>query len=448
MAMRIRRIILQTTLLVIALVVAFVGGFSYQDLSFGGKQPLSLFAIMTLLPQHVKWGLRSVAFGDQEIDASPLDIYADTLAAIQSDFYGTAGSTRDLTYSGIRGMMASLGDRYTRFLDPKDYSRMQEDNQGEFPGIGAQLDTNPKGQVYIVKPLPDSPALHAHVQSGDIVIKVNNKPVIGLDITRVVEMIRGAPHTPVTLTLLRKGASKPMNITIIRNFVHQEMVVWRMIDPEHKIGYIELAQFNEESDPQMNKALSALQAQGMRGLIFDLRGNPGGLLNAAQDVASRFVASGPIVWVKERGGSLQSLNVERKQHNHPQYPLVVLVNEGSASASEITSGAIKDTHSGSLIGERTYGKGLVQTIIPLPDKSAVAITTAHYFTPAMHDINHKGIQPDIPVILTDTDQKKMATYLDNHPEDPLDVKDDRQLQKALSTMVERVEAGSRPHAWQ
>lgn len=445
--MRITKIILQTALLFVALVIAFVGGISYQDLATGVKQPSSFWTELSLLPQHIKWDMRSVAFGDQPADSSPLDIYADTLATIQSDFYGSTTDTRALTYSAVRGMMASLGDRYTRFLDPTEYSRMQEDNQGEFPGIGAQLDTNPKGQVYIVKPLPDSPALHAHVQSGDIIIKVNDKPVLGLDITRVVEMIRGEPHTPVTLTLLRKGVTKPINVTITRNYVHQEVVVWRMLDPTRKIGYIELAQFNEESDPQLNKALTQLQAQGMRGLVFDLRGNPGGLLNAAQDVASRFVASGPIVWVKERGGSLQSLNVEKHQHNHPQYPLVVLVNDGSASASEITSGSIKDTHSGTLVGEHTFGKGLVQTIIPLPDKSAVAITTAHYYTPAMHDINHKGIMPDVAVTLTDADERKMTSYLDTHPEDPLDVKDDRQLQAGESVLAQKLKAGAKPHAW-
>lgn len=445
--MRFTKIILQVLLLIIALVVAFVGGVSYQDLSSGVRQPSSFFTELSLLPQHIKWSLRSVAFGDEEADSSPLDVYADTLATVQSDFYGNTSSTRDLTYSAIRGMMASLGDRYTRFLDPTDYSSMQEDNQGEFPGIGAQLDTNAKGQVFIVKPLPDSPALHAHVQSGDIIVKVNDKPVLGMDITRVVGMIRGAPHTPVTLVLLRKGVAKPVTVTIIRNYVHQEVVVWRMLDPSRKIGYIDLAQFNEESDPQLNKALTQLQGQGMRGLIFDLRGNPGGLLNAAQDVASRFVESGPIVWVKERGGSMQSLDVERRQHNHPQYPLVVLVNEGSASASEITSGAIKDTHSGILVGNHTFGKGLVQTIIPLPDKSAVAITTAHYYTPAKHDINHKGIMPDVLVTLSDQDERKMTDYLDAHPEDTLDVKDDRQLQKGEAVLAERLKDGARPHSW-
>jgi carboxyl-terminal processing protease len=344
-------------------------------------------------------------------------------------------------------MMASIGDRYTRFLDPTEYAKMQEDNQGEFVGIGTQLDVNPQNQVYVVKTLPNSPALHAHVMSGDIIAKVGDKTVLGMDITRVVTMIRGQPRTPVTLTLIRKGVEKPVVVTITRNYVHQEVVVSRMLDPQHKIGYISLAQFNEESDVQINKAMDQLQKQGMRALVFDLRGNPGGLLNIAQDVASRFVPAGPIVWVKEREGGMQSLNVENDKHNHPLYPLAVLVNDGSASASEITSGAIKDNGTGTLVGERTFGKGLVQTIIPLPDKSAVAITTAHYFTPAKHDINHKGIEPDVAVTLTDADEKAMNDYVNNHPDDPIDLANDRQLQKAVSVLIQKEQDGAKPHGW-
>jgi carboxyl-terminal processing protease len=284
--------------------------------------------------------------------------------------------------------------------------------------------------------------------AGDIILKVDDKAVLGMDITKVVSLIRGNPHTPVTLTIARKGATAPVKITIIRDYVHQEVVVWKMIDPVHKIGYIALFQFNEESDPQIDHALTELQKQGMKALVFDLRGNPGGLLNVAQDVASRFVDSGPIVWEKERGVDMHSLNVEIKQHNHPQYPLAVLVNSGSASAAEITSGAIKDNKTGVLIGETTFGKGLVQTVIPLPDHSAVAITTAHYYTPAKHDINHIGIIPDIQITLSPENEKGINDYATNHPGDTLDLKDDVQLQKGISHLVSQLAAGARPQGWE
>jgi carboxyl-terminal processing protease len=433
---------------IVLMAVMFIGGFSYQDIREGMRQPDTLSTILSLIPERLQLSLRNAAYGDTNVATSPLEVYADTLETVRSEYYGKVGTTRDLTYSAIRGMMGALGDRYTRFLPPDDYAKMQEDNEGQFVGIGAQLDQNDKNhQVYVVKPLPDSPALHAHVQSGDVILKVNGKSVLGLDITKVVSLIRGEPHTPVTLTLLRSGETKPITVTIVRDYVQQEVVVSEMIDPAHKIGYIALAQFNEESDPQIDQALTSLQKQGMRALVFDLRGNPGGLLDAARDIASRFVTSGPIVWVKERGGIMQSLTVEPKQHDHPRYPLAVLVNDGSASASEITSGAIKDTHSGVLIGEKTFGKGLVQTIIPLPDKSAVAITTAHYYTPLKNDINRKGIMPDIPIELGRQDQINMNNYLIAHPADTIDLKYDTQLQKAVSNLVGRLQAGEHAKSW-
>ncbi len=455
----------RVALVLLAAVVAFLGGFSYRDLLDGVKNPASLSSIIGQMPHNLKVGLKAVA-GDNDPISQPLQSYADALATIQADYYGpilppatsasgtdaiTASgktdSTTFLTYSAIRGMMASLNDRYTRFLNPKAYSDMQEENNGEFVGIGAQLDQNPKSQIYIVKPLPNSPALKAHLEAGDIIVKVNNKPTLGQDITLVVQQIRGPRGTPVTLTILRKTSTHPLNVTITRDYVQQEVVVSEMLDNAHKIGYIELASFNEESDPQIGEAMSRLQAQGMRALVFDLRGNPGGLLNAAQDVASRFVASGPIVWVKERGGDPESLNVESRQHDHPRYPLAVLVNEDSASASEITSGAIKDNKAGVLIGHTTFGKGLVQTIIPLQDKSAVAITTAHYFTPLMTDINHKGIVPDITVQLTDSDERLMNTYGNTHPSDIVDLKYDRQLQAAVANLTDRLAKGEHPRPW-
>jgi carboxyl-terminal processing protease len=445
--MNVRKAIIRTIVLVVTCFVAFVGGFTYHDVSTGIAHPQMMYSTLRNLPQSIRLGFRAIAHGDTDSGTKPFEVFASTLTTVQADYYGPVKPVRDLTYSAVRGMMASLGDRYTRFLDPTEYAKMQEDNQGEFVGIGAQLDSNDKGQVIVVKPLPNSPALRAHLQSGDIIAKVNDKAVLGMDITKVVQLIRGEPKTTVTLTIIRKNMPKPLIIPIVRNYVRQEVVVSKMIDPQKKIGYIALAQFNEESDRQINLAMNALHDQGMRGLVFDLRGNPGGLLNVAQDVASRFVDSGPIVWVKERGSPMSSYNVEPSKHNHPKYPLVVLVNDGSASASEITSGAIKDTHAGTLVGEKTFGKGLVQTIIPLPDRSAVAITTAHYFTPAKNDINHKGIEPDVSVKLTDDDMRQMNDYSNKNPGDTIDLKYDRQLQKGVSVIADKLAAGAHPQSW-
>ncbi len=325
-----------------------------------------------------------------------------------------------MTYNGIRGMMGAIHDRYTRFMDPKAYKELEDDNQGEFVGIGALLGTNKAQQVYVVKPLPGGPAIKAKVLAGDIILKVDDKSTLKLKDTDVVKLIRGEPNTRVTLTLLRKGVHHPVVISMIRAHVHQEVVQHAMIDPARKIGYISLSVFNEESDVQVGKALADLEAQGMRGLVFDLRENPGGLLDIAREIASRFVPNGPIVWIKDKSETqetMEHLDVDPSQHaNHLRYPLVVLVNGDSASAAEIVSGAIKDTGTGILVGEKTFGKGLVQTIMGLPDGSAVAITTQHYYTAHKNDINHKGIVPNVPVTIPDDNLRKDAAFRRDHPE--------------------------------
>jgi len=210
-------------------------------------------------------------------------------------------------------------------------------------------------------------------------------------------------------------------IPITRQVVQFQMVKSRMVDPKDKIGYVRLYQFNDKSDEQFDKALGELENQHMKGLIFDLRGNPGGLLNIAVEIGSRFIESGPVVIIQERGGQRNPLNVQPSKHNHKRYPLVVMVDKGSASASEIVSGAIKDTGVGTLVGTTTFGKGLVQTVMPLQDGSAVLITTAKYRTPNGIDINKKGIAPDVKVEAADNF-------------DPNDPSTDIQLKKAVEVL--------------
>jgi carboxyl-terminal processing protease len=218
---------------------------------------------------------------------------------------------------------------------------------------------------------------------------------------------------------------------ITRQLVQFQMVKWRMLDEKNGIAYIRLYQFNEQCDQQFDKAMSQLERSHMRGLVLDLRGNPGGLLQAAVDIGSRVIESGPIVIIQERGGQKNPLYVEEEKHNHKRYPLVVLVDDHSASASEIVSGAIKDDGVGTLVGIKTFGKGRVQTIMPLQDGSAVAITTAKYLTPNGTDIHKKGIDPDVRVEARD----------DFDPNDP---KTDVQLAKA--TDVLKVKMGLLPQS--
>ena len=429
--------------------VAFVGGVTFNDLR-GVHNPDSLRTVIGLMPQRLSEALVTAAHGQGE-DYTPYQTYADVLTTLKAGYYGKDIDSTQMTYNGIRGMMGAIHDRYTRFMDPKAYKELEDDNQGQFVGIGALLGTNKAQQVYVVKPLPGGPAIKAKVLTGDIILKVNDKSTLKLKDTDVVKLIRGEPNTKVTLTVSRKGVDHPVVISMIRALVHQEVVQHAMIDPARKIGYISLSVFNEESDVQVGKALSDLEGQGMRGLVFDLRENPGGLLDIAREIASRFVPNGPIVWIKDKSETqetMEHLDVDPSQHaNHMRYPLVVLVNGDSASAAEIVSGAIKDTGTGILVGEKTFGKGLVQTIMGLPDGSAVAITTQHYYTAHKNDINHKGILPNVPVTIPDDNLRKDAAFRREHPEALYDLSYDTQLQTALTQVKQRMQvASARP--WQ
>jgi len=391
------------------LLLSFIMGFHVQD-ALAANSFRSWTEALARIPAQVERLLersQDTAPGDLPI----LETYWAVLERLSEDYYGQKIDERELTYNAIRGMLRALNDPFTRFLDPEEHKKMREENEGNFVGIGAQLDVNSKHQIYIKEPLPDSPAEKAGVKAGDIILKVNDEPITGMDIEDVVKKIRGEEGTKVKLTFLRKGEKKPVEITITRRVVQFRMVTFRMEDEVNKLGYIRLYQFNEQSDAQLDQALTKLENQGMRGLILDLRSNPGGLLDVAIDIGSRFIPGGPVVIIQERGGSRTPHYVKESKHNqHKTYPLVVLVDDHSASASEIVAGAIRDNKVGTLVGTRTFGKGRVQTIMPLNDGSAVAITTAKYLTPSGTDINKVGIKPDVVVEVPDdadlTDPKK------------------------------------------
>lgn len=333
----------------------------------------------------------------------PVETYFRTLEEIKALYYGPIKSNRELTYSAIRGMLASLNDRYTRFLEPDEYHRMLEDNQGEFGGIGAQLEKT-KGKVIIKRVLENTPAQRARLKPGDVILKVNGKPVSGLSIFQTVDRIRGPRGTRVVLEIQRSGVAKPLTFTLVRDIIKLETVKATML--KGGIARIELTSFNQLADEELGKALEEMKKKGMKALILDLRNNPGGLLSEAVAIASRFVPEGPVVIVQERGGRRKIFNADPRKRLNPPVPLVVLVNKLSASASEIVAGAIKDTKRGIIVGTDTWGKGLVQTITPIPiDGSALLITTHRYYTPAGIDINQKGITPDVRVEPTEKDLK-------------------------------------------
>lgn len=443
----------------------FFGGFSADVLQSSGQKPDALAQRLRLVPGRVAQALRPAPVRAAQDGQLPLqETYADVLRVVRSSYYGSAAgaagsaaapSSTKLTYAAIRGALRTLGDPYTVFWTPDEFARQMEDTRGDFGGIGAQLDVNEKKQVYVAEPIEDSPAARKGVQRGDIIVAVDGRPVNGLSVSSLVSRIRGKEGTNVRLTLQRGAAARPFDLVIERAIIHSPIVKARMQDAGAGVGYIALAQFNEQADEQFQHHLSQLEKKGMKALIFDLRGNPGGLLNIAQDLASRFIPSGKIVIVQERNGRESSLDVEQNKHQSRalaggKYPVVVLVNGGSASASEIVSGAIKDHRIGTLIGTTTYGKGLVQTIIPVSDDAAVKVTTQRYFTPNHVDINKKldeagkqisgGITPDIEVKVTDADTEAMQKAYKVNPDD---TSHDPQLNRAVAVLKDQL-AGKLP----
>ena len=392
---------------------------------------------------------------DDASNLAPTETYRAVLDIIREDYASQVPGAKSpdpmqLTYAAIDGMLETLHDRYTEFWTPREYAENMEETSGVFAGIGTTLDITKDGRVIVLETIENSPAAKMGVRAGDIVIRINNLVTKGKSLATITEQIKGDPGTSVRLTLSRKNNPAPIQVFLTRAMVSSPLVESRMEDTKAKIGYVSLSMFGEAADTQFATAVTKLEKRGLRGLIFDLRDNPGGLLNVAQDLASRFVDKGAVVWIQEKSGKMSPLNVEKNKHQNNlhtgNYPIVVLVNGNSASAAEIVAGAIKDHQVGTLVGTRTFGKGLVQTIFPLDDDSAVKITTQRYFTPNKIDINKRydpqtgarisgGIIPDVTTPMTDADWERMRDARRVAPQDKFaQDKQDPQIQKALTIL--------------
>jgi len=314
--------------------------------------------------------------------------------------YGAKVGATKITYAAIAGVLGSVKDKYTTFLDPKAYAELNEGLDGlSFGGVGLtySIDDATKN-IHVENVIIDGPSDRAGVRDDDEISSINGQAVkdiiagATLDVqqTRIQKLLRGDPGTKVTVGIVRSGTAIDP-VTIMRETIKQPSVLSKLLPGD--IGYAQLSVFGQNTGEELNAALNRLQSEGAKAYVLDLRYNGGGYLNAAIDVSSKFIASGPIVSVQARGG--QSTEYDAENTAIAPRPLAVLVNGYTASASEITAGAIEDSGVGTLIGTKTYGKGVVQTIFPLRDGSAVKITTARYFTPDGHDINTVGIQPQI-----------------------------------------------------
>ncbi len=400
----------------------------------------------------------AAAAGD--FDADPLEAFMEVYQHLKDKFVEEIDDAdkQRLSYGAIRGMLRELGDPYTRFMEPTDFGDFKVDAQGHFAGIGAMLGIDRKShKIQVIRVFDHNPAAKAGLKAGDFIIQIDGAETVDMSLDVAVNRIRGQAGTDVVLKverlpakpaeepdpeLLKKLGANPdeprtdpapvvgdtLDVTITRADIDVPVVESEML--ADKVGYVALGGFNEQSYPQLRKSIEDLQAKGATRLVFDLRSNPGGMLEVAQEITSLFVKSGAVVFVQERQRAAETLMVDPAKQLSKQLPMIVLVNRFSASASEIVSGALQDHGRAKLVGETTYGKGLVQTVVPLSDNSAVAITTAKYLTPNKRDINKKGIEPDVTVTIDPEDPAVLAGLRSGEPRETWDP----QLKKAVELL--------------
>ena len=344
------------------------------------------------------------------------------------------GNTKD-AYEAIRGMLATLDDPYTRFLDPREFKEMQIDTSGELSGVGIQLslDKDTK-ELIVVSPIDGSPASRADVKPKDVITQINGKSTKGMSTEDAVKLIRGPVGTKVSIQL-RRNKTQLVSVDLIRDRIEIHAVDSRLnTTPDgSKVGYIRLKQFNANATKDMRAAIRELETKGAQGYVLDLRSNPGGLLMASVEIARQWLDDGVIVSTKTRDGVQDIKRASGKALT--KAPVVVLVNEGSASASEILSGALQDNNRAILVGQKTFGKGLVQSVRGLSDGSGMTVTIAKYLTPSGIDIHKFGIQPNITAKLTEDDAKNLKF-------DQLGTKNDPQYKVAETALSKQLNAAS------
>lgn len=352
-------------------------------------------------------------------------VFLQVYDMIRDDYVDKNVDQDKLVQGAIEGMLAELNDPYTRYISKTEFQQMNEEREGSFSGIGIQIGMR-EDKLTVIAPIEDTPAFKAGLKTGDIIQAIEGKETAKMNVDDAVKLIRGREGTAIKLTIFRPETEKVWDVSITRGKIENQVVKSRMLNKE--IGYIRLTTFMQNNAPQkMREALKELEGKGMKALVLDLRSNPGGLLPNAVDIGSLFVKKGPIVRIVDRNGKEEKLEPNGHLAMKESVPMAVLVDGGSASASEILSGALKDTHRATLIGTRTFGKGLVQTVHKLYDDSGVAITTNKYLTTNGTDINRKGIDPDIEVKVP----KELL-------EKPYSEDKDPQLQKAISVLTTKV----------
>jgi len=337
-----------------------------------------------------------VLAGKNDTETLPLEdlrTFTEIFAKIKNDYVEPI-EDKDLLENAIRGMLAGL-DPHSAYLVPEDYKELQAGTSGEFGGLGIEVGME-DGFVKVISPIDDTPADRAGVKAGDLVIRLDDTPVKGMALSDAVKIMRGKPGTDIVLTIVREGEDKPLKITITRDIIRVTSVKSRMLDDGY--GYVRISQFQSRTGDNLRDAIAKLEGENdgpLEGLVLDLRNNPGGVLSAAVSVSDAFLEDGIIVYTEGRLEDAKLKFNAKPTDLLNGSPIVVLVNGGSASASEIVAGALQDHRRAIIMGQKTFGKGSVQTILPMDNGSALKLTTAKYFTPSGISIQAKGIAPDI-----------------------------------------------------
>lgn len=393
------------------------------------------YLLLSLLYLGASLGLSMNAWADsaRENDSGlplqELRTFAEIFGRIKSDYVESVDD-RELLESAVRGMLGGL-DPHSSYLNEEDYTELQVGTRGEFGGLGIEVGME-DGFVKVIAPIDDTPAQRAGIQAGDLIIRLDGKPMKDVGLNDAVKLMRGKPGTEVSLTIVREEQDKPLIITVVRDVIRVASVKGRML--ESGIGYLRLSQFQTRTTDDMLKRLAKLEkANGgpLSGLVLDLRNNPGGVLNAAVSISDAFLQGGIIVYTKGRVADSELEFRAAPDDVLEGAPIVVLVNEGSASASEIVAGALQDHKRAIIMGQPTFGKGSVQTIIPINNKSAVKLTTALYYTPSGRSIQAEGIKPDIQLAdlkvetaahqgLKNLKEADLSGHLENGDAEPVD----------------------------
>lgn len=385
----------------------------------------------------------SKSAADADNPRANLELFKDALQKIRTQYVDGKNLTyQQLVYAALDGVVGKL-DPHSEFLDANAFQQLQDDTEGQFGGLGLVVSLK-NGYVTVISPMDGTPGFRAGILAGDRIVKVEGQDVDKMPLDDVVKELRGEPGSPVTITIERPSSGETKDITLTRAVIQMTMVKdlngqKKFPLDANKIGYIHITQFGDDTGNELESALQKLKQQGMKGLILDLRWNPGGLLEQAVNVCQKFLPNGQLVVSTEGRHMVEKYFAQGDGDELHGMPIVILVNQGTASAAEIVTGCLQDLHRAVVLGEKTFGKGSVQTIFPLEDGSALKLTVAKYYTPSHKVIHERGITPDIRVPLTDTQEAALLIKRAPGGIDALSQKDRAVVAAVHDTQLDRAE---------